>query len=391
MEVVASRSAAVFSLLFGAQTFPVMLGQVSLLEPAWFWGYNIAIFGGLLLAVIASILRRFVQPVNAWVALSYLVAMATWPLAYVEHAATPLERPWLWFICTLATAAAVIAFSRWVATIYVFAAPVIYGIIRLTPSGGEAPWEMAGLDVIYAILLGGVVLVIVTMLRGAAASVDAAQATAIARYSHAVRQHATEVERVQVDSIVHDSVLTTLISAARAYSPEAMVLSATMAQNAMGHLRAAASATPDDESLVSVERVAERIAEAANTLSSSFTTRVMGVGAGTVNSQAAEALYSAAVQAMVNSVHHAGQGDGVERWLRITGVGADGLNVEIGDNGIGFTVEEVPAERLGLRVSITERVTNAGGCVHIVSRPGEGTVVNIQWPDPGAVDGEVGL
>ncbi|MEO7349576.1 MAG: histidine kinase [Terrimesophilobacter sp.] len=391
MEVVASRSAAGFGLLFGAQTFPVMLGQVSLLQSTWFWGYNIAIFGGLLLAVVASMLRRYVRPVNTWVALAYLVAMGTWPWAYVDGAAMPLERPWLWFICTVATAAAVIAFSRWVAAVYVVAAPLVYGIVRMTPSGGQAPWEMAALDVIYAILLGGVVHVIVTLLRGAAASVDAAQSTAIARYSHAVRQHATEVERVQVDSIVHDSVLTTLISAARAYSPEAMLLSATMANNAMGHLRDAAAATPDDDSLVGAEFVADRIVDAATTLASSFTIRVMGVGAGALPSHVAEALFSAAVQAMVNSDHHAGDGDDVKRWLRITGAGADGLEIEVGDTGAGFILDEVPAERLGLRVSIMERVLNAGGIVHIVSGLGEGSVINIRWPDPDLIDAEAVL
>lgn len=389
METVASRSAAGFGLLFGVQTFPVMLGQVSLLQPTWFWAYNIAIFGGLLLAVVASIVRRFVRTVNAWVAFSYLVAMATWPLAHVGGGNTSLERPWLWFMCTVATAAAVIAFSPWVATTYLFAAPMLYGVIRVSPSGGEAPWELAALDAIYATLLGGVILVILTMLRGAAASVDAAQSTAIARYSHAVRQHATEVERVRVDSIVHDSVLTTLISAARAFSPEAMALSATMANNAIGHLRVAAAAVPDDESRVGVEQVAERIAEASRTLSATFSTRVTDIGAGALNGQVAEALYSAAVQAMVNSVQHASRGKAVERWLHITGVGADGLDIEIGDNGVGFTVEEVPAERLGLRVSITDRVTNAGGSVHIVSSRDQGAVVSIRWPSPDSPDAEV--
>ena len=55
MEVVASRSVAFFGLLFGAQTFPVMLGQVAQLQTAWFWGYNVAILGGLLLSVVASL------------------------------------------------------------------------------------------------------------------------------------------------------------------------------------------------------------------------------------------------------------------------------------------------------------------------------------------------
>ncbi len=389
MEAVASRSVAVFGLLFGAQTFPVMLGQASLLHPAWFWGYNVAIFGGLLLSVFASIAKRFVRPINAWIALSYLVAMATWPLAYTNPATATGERPWLWFVCTVATAAAVIAFSRWIATLYLVVAPSIYGIIRLTPSGGGASWDLAALDTVYAILLGGAVLVIITMLRDAAASVDVAQAAALARYSHAVRQHATEVERVQVDSIVHDSVLTTLISAARAYSPEAMALSATMASNAMGHLKAAATVSPDDESLIGVEQVAERIFNAATTLSAPFDTRVMGVGAGTVSVHVAEALYSAAVQAMVNSLQHAGSGETTSRWLRITGVDADGLDIEVGDTGVGFDVEAVSVERLGLRVSIVERVSSAGGTASIVSRPGEGTAVSIRWPDPDAEDGEV--
>ena len=382
MEVVASRSVAFFGLLFGAQTFPVMLGQVVQLQPVWFWGYNIAILGGLLVSVVAAMLRRFVRSVNTWVALSYLVAMATWPLAVLDPDAVAKERPWLWFMCTVATAAAAIAFSTWIAALYLVVAPSVYGVIRLTPSGGGAHWDLAALDTIYAILLGGAVLMIITLLRGAAASVDAAQATALARYSHAIRQHATEVERVQVDSIVHDSVLTTLISAARAYAPDAMALSATMASNAIGHLKEAAAASPDDESMVAVEQVAERIAEATNTLSAPFTVRQVEIGAGTVSVQVADALYSAAVQAMVNSLQHAGHADGIDRWVRITGVGADGLEIEIGDTGVGFVIAEVPNERLGLRVSIVERVANAGGRAEIASSPGEGTVVSIRWPDP---------
>ncbi len=387
MEVVASRSVAFFGLLFGAQTFPVMLGQITVLQPAWFWGYNVAILGGLLLSVVASMTRRLVRAVNVWIAFAYLVAIATWPLAVVDPTATAEGRPWLWFVCTVATAAAAIALPTWAATAYLVLAPSVYGIIRITPSGGGAPWDLAALDTVYAILLGGAVLMIITLLRGAAASVDAAQSTALARYSDAVRHHATEVERVQVDSIVHDSVLTTLISAARAYSPEAMELSTTMAENAIGHLREAAAASPDDESLIRVEQVAARIVDAARSLSAPFATRVLGVGPGTVPVQVAEALYSAAVQAMINSLQHAGD-DTVERWVRITGEGAEGLEIEVGDNGVGFDPSEIPIERLGVRISIIERVANAGGRVHVVSQPGDGTVISIRWPDPDIEDGD---
>lgn len=389
IEAVASRSVAFAGLLFAAQTFPVMLGQEHVLHTSWLWAYNVMIFGGLLVGFIASLFQRYVRTVNAVFAFFYLVAMATWPLANLDPDAVAHERPWLWFLCTIATAYAAIAFTRWWATLYLVLAPTVYGIIRLTPSGGAASWDLAALDTVYAMLLGGAVLVIVTMMRDAAASLDTAQATALARYAHAVRQHATEVERVQVDSIVHDSVLTTLISAARAFSSEAMALSATMAGNAIGHLTEAAASTPDDESLVSIDDVAERIAGTAGTLSPSFTTRVRNVGAGTVKVQVAEALYSAAVQAMVNSLQHAGSGDSVTRWLRITGIDADGLDIEIGDTGVGFDVDAVPAGRIGLSISIVERVANVGGSAEITSGLGEGVVVGIRWPDPDAdADGE---
>ena len=217
IETVASRSVAIFGLLFGAQALPVVLSQTGQMHGVWLFTIDIAFFAGLLAAVVASILKRFVRTVNAYVAAVYLVSIVSWPLAVADPILVAADRPWLWFMCTVATAAAAIALNTWGATAYLFAAPIAYGVIRVTPSGGGADWGLAALDTAYAIILGGAVLIIITMLRSAAAAVDSAQTTALTRYSHAVRQHAIEVERVQVDAIVHDSVLTTLLSAARAF------------------------------------------------------------------------------------------------------------------------------------------------------------------------------
>jgi len=52
----------------------------------------------------------------------------------------------------------------------------------------------------------------------------------------------------------------------------------------------------------------------------------------------------------------------------------------VGDTGAGFSFVDLPAERMGLRVSIVERVTNAGGSVEIDSAVDEGTVISIRWP-----------
>jgi signal transduction histidine kinase len=98
--------------------------------------------------------------------------------------------------------------------------------------------------------------------------------------------------------------------------------------------------------------------------------------------QSAEAVYSAAVQAMVNSLQHAGSGDDVRRWLTVRPSAGGGIQVDVGDTGAGFEVGSVPTERLGLRVSIMERVANAGGTVEVDSKAGRGTVISIVWPHP---------
>jgi signal transduction histidine kinase len=91
----------------------------------------------------------------------------------------------------------------------------------------------------------------------------------------------------------------------------------------------------------------------------------------------AEAAYSATVQAMVNSLQHAG--NGVDRWVDVRSHGHQAFTIEIGDTGAGFDPELIPTERLGVRVSILERVASAGGHARIDTAPGEGTVVSLTW------------
>jgi signal transduction histidine kinase len=80
---------------------------------------------------------------------------------------------------------------------------------------------------------------------------------------------------------------------------------------------------------------------------------------------------------MVNSLQHAG--NGVDRWVDVRSHGHQSFSIEIGDNGAGFDPELIPTERLGVRVSILERVASAGGQARIDTAPGEGTVVSLSW------------
>jgi signal transduction histidine kinase len=380
IERISDRTVSAFGLVFGLQTLPTAVGQLPDLREPWSAAWMIAVFGGLALTVVLAIVQRGVKVAMGVLAVVYLAAIATWPLLVREPGAFTSDKPWLWFLCSVFTAFAAVAYPLWLAIAYTFVAPVAYGVVRALPAGGGAPLELALLDTIYAIILGGVILAIIAMMRQASSAVDAAQSQALARYANAVRQHATEVERVQVDAIVHDSVLTTLLSAASARTPEQKELAAAMAADAIGHLHAAEAATPEDQSSVGLDRLTDRLVTAANAFSSPFQVEVRDVEVHTLPVNVAEAVYSATVQAMVNSMQHAG-GPEVHRSVSIRGGGpAATVEVVIRDDGRGFTEAEVPAERLGLRISIRDRLAKVGGRARIDSQPGVGTTVTILWP-----------
>jgi signal transduction histidine kinase len=386
-ERIAGRSVSAFGLVFGLQTFPSALEQLHSLKEPWGVAVVTVVFAGLAIIPILAIIQWGVKFAMGTLALVFLAAIMSWPFLALDPNAIG-EKPWVWFLCSVFTAFAAVAFPLWLATAYTFVVPIAYGFIRALPSGGGVGAEIAGLDALYAIILGGVILVIIAMLRQAASAVDAAQSQALAKYANAVRQHATEVERVQVDAIVHDSVLTTLLSAASARTPEAKELAARMASDAIGHLHAAEASGPEDQSLVGLDRLSERIVKSAEAFSSPFVVEVRDVEVHTLPVNVAEAVYSATVQAMVNSMQHAG-GPQVARRLSIRGGSPLAtVHIMVTDTGQGFDEREVPAERLGLRVSIRERLAKVGGHARIESAPGEGTSVTILWPSS-EVDAEI--
>jgi signal transduction histidine kinase len=92
----------------------------------------------------------------------------------------------------------------------------------------------------------------------------------------------------------------------------------------------------------------------------------------------AEAVLGAVWQALTNSVQHAGPSDRVRR--SVTGLlDRDSVQVVVEDDGRGFQVAEVPRERLGIRLSILERVHNIDGEARVESSPGRGTRVSVGW------------
>ena len=378
VDTILSRAVAGFGIVFGAQAIPAMLAQYSFAEPVWAMVAIPIVYASLVFSLLCALAKRFVVGSARVVAFIYIAALVTWPMFVADPAQVQSGDHWLYQLTTVATASAAIGFRTRIATIYLVVVPLIYGVIRALPQGGTGPVELGFFNAVYAIILGAAVLVIVTMLRVAASNVDTAQQTALSRYSRAVRQHATEVERVQVDAIVHDSVLTTLLTAARAHGDREQALAGRMAADAMRHLADAALVTPDDGSTVRFRQLADRLGAAARGMPVAFSVRRRGVDARVIPASTAESLYSAAMQAMVNSAQHAG-GPGVRRWLHVTGMPEGLIEIVVGDAGGGFDLASVPEERLGVRRSIVERTASGGGTAEVASAPGRRPVVTRLW------------
>jgi signal transduction histidine kinase len=95
-----------------------------------------------------------------------------------------------------------------------------------------------------------------------------------------------------------------------------------------------------------------------------------------VSGEVAAALTEATIQAVQNSVLHAGSKAKREVHLKSSqGI----LKIVIKDNGIGFRPNRLPRGRLGIKLSIHGRMESAGGKARIVSAPRQGTTVILEW------------
>lgn len=377
VDRVVARSAAAVGLVSAVQALPLAIEQTAWTDNLWLVvPYGAAILS-LLLALVNSIFGRGVRLAYAVVAWTILGALILWPIEASDPGIPAGSDPWIYYLCTVATGSAAIAFRPALAFAFTLAVPVGYGILRVTPAGASAPLETAILEGTYVTLLGIIVLAVILLLRSAADGVDAAQSQALQRYEEAARAHANEHERIRVDALVHDDVLGTLLSAARARDPKAKMLARINAERAIKHLQDAQDGFGTATTLVPPSDLAERVGEIARLLPVPFAvTSVVAPDATSLPMGVVESVVAAAQQAMTNSANHAGPEATRAVFVDVT---AGALSVRIVDDGRGFQLEDISAERLGVRVSVIGRVESVGGSADIRSAPGQGTTVELRW------------
>jgi len=173
-------------------------------------------------------------------------------------------------------------------------------------------------------------------------------------------------ERAEVAAHLHDSVLQTLALIQRSDDPQRMAI---LARHQETELRDWLYGTAP---LEGVDLVSTALRQAATRVESDFQIPVDVVSVGDVAvDERTRAVVAAASEAMVNAAKHSG----ADRMSLFVEVEDDVLEVYVTDQGNGFALSSIPADRKGISESIRSRVEKVGGTADIESEPGEGTEV----------------
>ncbi len=219
---------------------------------------------------------------------------------------------------------------------------------------------------------------------------QAALAIENARLRDQVEQAAVTAERHRLARELHDSVTQTLFSTALIAEvlPGLWEKDPEMAQRRLQELRELTRGAlaemrtlllelrPSALAEVDLPTLLRQLAE-ATTARARIPVQVTVRGEGTIPSEVKEVAYRVAQEALNNVVKHA-QAPGAQVELTL---GAEGLVLAIYDEGRGFEPDRIPAGHLGLSI-MRERAEAIGGILHVMSQPGQGTTVRLQWIRP---------
>lgn len=373
-EAVISRSIALFALALCAQGVDDVLDDLPGLAPWWDM-----LFGGgaavtMLWAMAASIRGR----VDRWALGGFAMVIAgglmTWSYAHPMPEPGP---PWLWHVLSLATACLAAATGTRAATLYAVSTSILFAAVRQSESGGSASLNVAAEDAAYAAMIGVAVAVAIEAIRLGAHRADVAEAHAVAAYRESAGARAQLIERHRLGAILHDSVMTALVSAAQAVTPEQRRGAARAARDGIRRLEEYAATEPARSPVPLLELPArlQAVAESPAFLPVDIFSALPDDSTLMLPAPASDALLEATFTALDNASRHSGASRAT---VSVRVVGRQ-LRVEIADDGRGFEPASVPQRRLGIRLSIIQRVADAGGRANVASAPGLGTTVTLEW------------
>ncbi|MEU7767392.1 ATP-binding protein [Nocardia sp. NPDC049190] len=331
------------------------------------------------LAVVSVVTsRRAIQCVAGAAAVSFVAAMAVVPLAYPDPDAEGAS-VWLYRVLALGVLAAVLAWRPPVAVTYLVIGAALGAFANLVVVRETTVLSLLG-DFARAAGLCALFLWCVVYARAAADRVDRESAIESSRAAAVAGAAARDRERARFAALIHDAVLSTLLDASRA-GTESPVLR-RQAERTVEQLDECRGGEIEPDRLDAQSAIGFlRSAVHEVNLGIRFTARRWaGFDDLHLPVDAASTIAAAMAEAARNSLRHATvAGREVRRTVTVT-ISAGGIRIVFRDDGAGFDLSAVPADRLGISVSILGRMRRlAGGAGFVESQPDEGTIVTLVW------------
>lgn len=305
-----------------------------------------------------------------------VVAMLLFPWAVVDVDALPSEyQPWLWWVIGMSVVAMGVVAKPAFALSYLVVVTAIWLWLDASPWGGSSEISVELQDATYIFLFGGTVLGLFFLVRDSVSKVDQANGLAIQAAVQQARTDAVERERQRIDALIHDRVLNTLLLAANAKTPGEYQSVVKLSKEAIDSLRRA-DQEPVKQPEIQPLGLFRALRQAAFQLIPSAQVEILSGGSTPIPSEVAEALTEALIQALDNAARHS-RATSVS--LTLDSPTSTSVQIELKDDGVGFRMDRIPKDRIGVQVSILKRVEAVGANAQIETAPGVGTSVKLWW------------
>lgn len=309
-----------------------------------------------------------------------IVLLSCWVPAMTVDRLPGDQLPWIVNIITVATSMSAIALPFLGAWVYMFTMATLSGFVRyLSYGAGDA--SIAFQDSVMIVLISGFMMALLQLTLRAGREQDAAALAAQEAAAATASVETLERQRTRYHAFTHDDVLATLLAASQdgATPSEVTKRSAMRTLEKMDQFR---SDLPIQHWLTIGEFESHlRLAAVGVGVPLHSTLTAPGGTDLRIPVEVCDALTEALTEAMRNSVRHGAWPDGkpVHREARASRT-ADTLQITVTDNGRGFNPRRVGIDRLGVRLSILQRVNSQpGGHASVFSARGSGTTVTLSW------------
>ncbi len=303
----------------------------------------------------------------------YLMAVATWGFGWNGAHLSGTTGIWFFSFCGLAAIAAALAMRP----TYAFVVLVVVVVSTITINYVVRDVARSGLfvpDMAWAFAFSLVYFAAAVMGMRTAAVLDDTRAQAYRTAAAAAASQARANERQRFNQLTHDGVMATLLVAARRGNSTQLAAQAQATLHALDRIRG----DNDTDGTMTPDAVLTHLSEVTATVDPTRRFEVRR----TIDSSDAgypamvvRTVAAAAGEAVRNSGRHAR----ASKTIVSVEITDDRLRIEVADDGQGFEPSTVPADRLGIAISIRERMSQIGGSATIESAPMRGTRVCLEW------------